>query len=159
MAPSDLSTFGLREHRADRATHVALWAGQIALALLFLVTGGAKLALTMSDLATLMPWAGMTPEPAIRLIGALELAGALGLVLPALTGVRPALTSVAAAGLAVLMAIATGFHVVRGESASAALPAIACVIAGAVAWGRRRVRIAPRVMPPIAEPDPEPDDR
>jgi putative oxidoreductase len=154
----DLSTFGLREHRRDRAAHIALWTGQVVLALVFLITGGAKLALARSDLALLVSWGATTPEPLIRLIGAAELAGALGLVLPSLTGVRPGLTSLAAAGLAILMAFATGFHLARGETLAAVMPAIIGVVAVAVAWGRRHVSpIEPRPLPPMPEPEPEPE--
>lgn len=154
----DLSTFGLREHRQDRSAHIALWVGQVVLALVFLVSGGAKLALAMSDLEPLIPWAASTPEPLIRLIGAAELFGALGLVLPALTGVRPGLTSLAAAGLAILMASATGLHLARGETGAAVMSAFVGVVAVAIAWGRRHVSpIEPRPLPPMPALEPDHD--
>jgi putative oxidoreductase len=149
---SELSTFGLREHRRDRAVHVALWIGQITLALGFLLAGFAKLSLTVAELAVLVPWATAVPEPVIRIAGAAELAGALGLVLPSLTGIRPGLTPLAALGLAIAMALAVGFHIDRGDAGAAVLPAVVAGIAGAIAIGRWRISpIAPRRPPPLPD--------
>ncbi|MFE3449393.1 DoxX family protein [Nonomuraea sp. NPDC059194] len=55
------------------------------------------------------------PQPLIVFIGVVELLGGIGLILPAMIGVRPRLTPLAAAGLALTMLLATGFHLVRGE--------------------------------------------
>jgi len=157
---SELSTFGLRHHRRDRAVHVALWVSQALLALGFLLTGVAKLAFSVDELAALVPWAHAVPELAIRFAGAAELAAALGLVLPALTGVRPGLTVLAALGLALEMGGATGFHLTRGDVTAAALPAAIGVVALVIAVGRWRVSpIAPRPpppLPPLEEPEAEP---
>lgn len=146
----ELSTFGLDEHRRDRTAHVALWIAQILLALVFGVAGAAKLALTANELADLAAWTAAVPEPLLTLIGAAELAAALGLVLPALTGIRPALTPLAAAALAVEMGVAALFHASRGEPRAIALPVVLGAVAAAIAWGRIRTsRIAPRPPPPI----------
>lgn len=154
---SELSTFGLRHHRRDRAVHVALWVAQGALALGFLLTGVAKLAFSVDELAGLVPWAHAVPELVIRFAGAAELAGALGLVLPALTGVRPGLTPLAGLGLGLEMAGATGFHIDTGDLARAVLPAAIAVIAFAIAIGRWKVSpIAPR--PPLPLPPEEPTE-
>jgi len=51
----------------------------------------------------------------VRFIGVSELAGALGLILPAATRIRPGLTPLAALGLSTIMALAMLFHLVRGE--------------------------------------------
>lgn len=156
---SELSTFGLHHHRRDRAVHVALWVGQALLALGFLLTGVAKLAFSVDELAELVPWAHAVPELAIRLAGAAELAAALGLVVPALTGVRPGLTPLAALGLGLEMGGATGFHIARGDLVAAAVPAAIGVVALVIAIGRWRISpIAPRRLPPLPElPEQEPE--
>jgi DoxX-like family len=51
----------------------------------------------------------------VRLIGWLELAGAIGLIVPAVTGTMPWLTQWAALGLSLTMLGATVFHVSRRE--------------------------------------------
>ena len=47
------------------------------------------------------------PGPFLRFIGVAEVLGGLGLVLPGLTGIRPRLTPLAAAGLVIIMIGAT----------------------------------------------------
>jgi hypothetical protein len=149
---SELSTFGLHEHRRDRAVHVALWIGQVVLALGFLIAGVAKLSFTVPELAALVPWATDVPELVLRIAGAAELAGALGLVVPPLIGIRPGLAALAALGLAIEMAIAIWLHAHRGELAAASLPAAVAVVALAIAIGRWRISpIAPRPPPPLPE--------
>ena len=64
-----------------------------------------------------------------------ELAGGLGLILPAATRIRPLLTPLAATGLLTIMVLAAGFHLSRGESG----PLINFTfgaMAAFIAWGR-----------------------
>ena len=82
--------------------NVALWIVQALLALLFLFAGGMKLVMPIEELTKQMPLA--LPGWFIRFIGVVEVLGALGLILPWLTGIRPGLTPLAAAGLVILMA-------------------------------------------------------
>ena len=73
----------------------------------------------------------------IRGIGVLEILGALGLVLPALSGVAPILVPLAAAGLAITMVFAALVHIRRGDGPKAALPSILLAICSVfVAWSR-----------------------
>ena len=51
----------------------------------------------------------------MRFIGVMELLGAAGLILPAVTGIAPILTPLAAAGLAVMMLLAAPTHLRRKE--------------------------------------------
>jgi uncharacterized membrane protein len=53
--------------------------------------------------------------PAVRVIGVVEVLGALGLILPAATRIKPSLTPLAAIGLTTVMALASITHLVRGE--------------------------------------------
>lgn len=127
--------------------NLGLWVAQIALALLYLAAGGAKLALPIDALAAAgMSFVFHVPEAFTRLIGILEILGAAGLVLPAATRILPVLTPLAALGLALLQVGATVTHALLGETA-ATLPINLVLLAAAlfVAWGRsRKARIFPR---------------
>lgn len=72
----------------------------------------------------------------MRLIGVAELAAALGLILPAATGIAPMLTPVAATGLVVVMVLAAITHARRKEPGAIAFNAVLLVLASVVAWGR-----------------------
>ena len=95
---------------ASRKQNVTVWTCQILLSVIFGTTGILKLVLPIGTLTTMMTWPGAVAPELVHIIGAAELAGALGLVLPMLTGIRPILTSYAAFGLMVLMIGALGFH-------------------------------------------------
>ena len=112
----------------------ALWIAQVLLALAFLSAGVMKL---MSPDEVLTAW---YPFPAlfIRFIGVCELLGAVGLVLPGLLRVRQALTPLAAAGLATIMAGAVLTTLAIGGGASALMPLVLGLLAVFVAWGRTR---------------------
>lgn len=90
--------------------NTALWIVQVGLALVFLITGGPKLALPPVA-ARLGREHGLSPG-VMRVIGLLEVLGALGVVLPAWTGILPWLTPLAAAGLLLTM-IGAAFENVR----------------------------------------------
>src|SRR4026207_1069820 len=94
----------------------ALWIVQGLLAALFLFAGVVKLVLPAEQLM------GSVPMPVlfIRFIGVVEVLGAIGLILPALLRIRPGLTPLAAAGLAIVMIGATGYTVAAGEGAAGA---------------------------------------
>ena len=72
----------------------------------------------------------------VRFIGIVELAGALGLILPAATGIAPVLTPLTATGLAVTMILAALTHVRRKEPSAIAFNAVLLILAALAAWGR-----------------------
>ena len=72
----------------------------------------------------------------VTFIGIAELAGAIGLILPALTGIFPVLTTWAAVGLATIMVLATGFHLFRGEVSHAVVTVILLALAAFVIFAR-----------------------
>ena len=86
------------------------------------------------------------PAPLVRVIGVCELLGAIGLLLPAATRIRPELTPAAATGLTTVMALAIAFHLYRGDAGGRfILPAALGLVAAFVAWARfRRAPIVPR---------------
>ena len=81
----------------------------------------------------------------MRVIGVAELLGALGLILPAATRVKPMLTPLAASGLATVTLLAAIFHISRGELGALPIPLVLGGLAAFVAWGRAaKAPIAPR---------------
>ena len=87
-------------------------------------------------------YATQIPYWLLRFIGICEAAGAIGVVLPALTRIRP----LAALGFVTIQILAIGFHVVRGEIASSApLNALLLGLSLFVLWGRtKKAPISPR---------------
>ena len=129
----------------SRALHVTLWIVQGLLAAFFLMAGVNHGLKPIAEAAQSSPWITAIPAWLARFIGFAELAGAVGVVLPAASRVRPWLTPFAAAGLAVIMALAVPFHVLRGEASVVAFNIVPALLAAFVAWGRAtRARIAPR---------------
>ncbi len=115
---------------------IALWVVQGLLAVAFLGAGATKLSQPKEKLAKNMTWVEDFSQGKVRLISTLEIVGALGLVLPALTGVLPWLTPLAALGLALLMAGAVYTHLRRKEGPAVVPPAVLLLLAALVAVGR-----------------------
>ena len=127
------------------ALHVSLWIVQALLALFYIGTGVFKLVTSLATLAAMWPWAGEYPT-LLRFTGVVDLLGGLGLVLPALTRIRPNLTALAALGVAALQVGAIAFHLSRGEAANTPLNFGLLALAVFVFWGRRvKAPIRPRV--------------
>ncbi len=133
------------DQHPSRGLHYALWAVQILLALAFGMAGVMKSTSPISELAQKLIWPGAVPAALVRFIGVSEFAGALGLVLPSATRIKPALTPLAAGGLVVVMVLAAGFHITRGEMGALPINGTLGALAAFVAWGRsRKAPIAPR---------------
>ncbi|MFD4636754.1 DoxX family protein [Lentzea sp. NPDC058436] len=115
--------------------NVVVWIVSGVLAALYLMAGFTKLVKTKQDLLSepRMAWAGDFTSGQVKGIGAVEVAGALGLVLPWLTGVAPVLTPIAAAGLAVVQVGAGITHLRRGEKATLPVNVVLCLLAVFVA--------------------------
>jgi uncharacterized membrane protein YphA (DoxX/SURF4 family) len=113
-----------------------IWILQTLLALAFLAAGLTKISQPRQKLASTMGWVEDFSDPAVRTIGALEVLGALGLLLPALTGMATVLVPIAAVGLAVLMIGAAGTHRRRGELPMIGINAVLLLLAVVVAWAR-----------------------
>jgi putative oxidoreductase len=127
------------------ALNVSLWVAQLMLAVMFGMGGAMKLMQPVDTLIQAVPWAADVPLALVRFIGASELAAAIGLLLPAITRIKPGLTPLAAAGLAIIMLLAFGFHAMRGEYAAFPINLGLGALAVFVAWGRtRRAPITPR---------------
>lgn len=124
--------------------NVVLWIVQVLLAIAFGFSGAMKAFTPIDELAKNIPWVLDSPGLA-RFIGVAELLGAVGVVLPAATRIKPGLTPLAAVGLAVVMVLAIGFHIMRSEWSAIVFPLVLLALALFVAWGRtRRAPIPPR---------------
>jgi hypothetical protein len=121
----------------SKGLNIALWIAQVLLALFFGMAGVVHGFLPVEEVAKNAPWADDVPYALLRFIGIAELAGAVGVVLPALTGIRPGLTSLAAVGLMLIMLFAMPFHLSRGESNVIVMNLAVAAVAGFVAWGRK----------------------
>lgn len=124
--------------------NIALWIAQVLLAVAFGMAGFMKLVSPIDDLARNMAWV-YEARALVRFIGAAELLGALGLILPAAMRIKPWFTPLAAVALGVVMLLAMGFHATRGEFEALPVNLALGGIATFIAWGRwKKVPIAPR---------------
>ena len=115
---------------------VVLWVIQIVLAAMFAMAGVMKSTQPKEKLASRLPWVEDYSAGTVRLIGVVELLAAIGLILPAATGILPILTPLAASGLALVMILAMNTHRRRHEPSGIAFNAVLLVLALVVAWGR-----------------------
>jgi len=115
--------------------NIALWVVQVLLAAAFVIAGVLKTFQYERAKASL-PWVRDVPHSLVTFIGISELLGGLGLLLPALTGILPWLTPLAAAGLAVIMILAGIFHVTRGEASGIISNVVILALTVFVAYGR-----------------------
>jgi uncharacterized membrane protein YphA (DoxX/SURF4 family) len=131
--------------RPSKGLVVGLWVVQALLAVVFVGTGLWKLLTPVPKLAAMIPWAGQVSEGFLDFTGVVDLLGGLGLMLPALTRIKPGLTVLAALGCALLQMCAIGFHVSRGEASHAPFNFLLVALSIFVLWGRgTRAPIRPR---------------
>jgi uncharacterized membrane protein YphA (DoxX/SURF4 family) len=117
--------------------NIVLWVVQILLALAFLMAGTLKAMKPPDKLSARMTWVkAMKPQQIVRLIGILEILGAIGLVLPAVTGILPWLTPVAAIGLVLTMIGAVILHTRIGEASRIAPNIVLLLLAAFIVIGR-----------------------
>jgi uncharacterized membrane protein YphA (DoxX/SURF4 family) len=142
-----MSTIESRQANNVRRLNIALWIAQIVVASLFITSGLLKLLTPIHQLAQMMRWTGQTPLLFVRSIALIDLAGGIGIILPALTRVLPGLTVLAALGCTIVQVLAIVFHGSRGEFSVLPINAILLPLSAFVLWGRRtRVPIPPRKL-------------
>ena len=116
--------------------NIALWIVQGVLGIFYLMVGAWK-ALMTEDVRKRMPWAAQSTAGFVKLVGTAEILGALGVVLPMLTGILPILTPLAAIGLAVIQMLAVvTVHLPRKEMNALPLNALLLGLAIFTAAGR-----------------------
>jgi len=130
---------------AGRPLRTFLWIAQVLLAAVFIMAGVMKFFTPIVQLSIQIPWTSQVPELFVRFIGLVDLAGGLGVLLPALTRIAPRLTPLAALGATVLQVLAISFHAYRGEFSVLPLNFVLLPLALFILWGRtKKAPIAPR---------------
>lgn len=129
----------------SKGLNIALWIVQILVAASFTFGGGYRAFAPIEDVAKLIPWVPDVPVWVTRLTGYSEVLGALGLILPSATRIKPILTPIAAGCLAFVMVLAAGFHFSRGEYPGIGINVMYIALLSFIIWGRtKKAPIAPR---------------
>jgi hypothetical protein len=115
------STSGFKTKHQPRSTmNTMLWITQVLWGAFFSFTGFGKILCYRTDVWNLtlhqpVAWFHAVPQGLMVFIGVSEFLGGVGLILPAMTRVKPILTPLAGFGLALVMLVAAIFHIMRGE--------------------------------------------
>jgi uncharacterized membrane protein YphA (DoxX/SURF4 family) len=117
--------------------NIFLWIAAGLLAAMFLMAGAMKVSQPKEKLLSMMAWSKTVPGWQMKALGAVEILGAIGLILPRALNIAPVLTPVAAVGCAIVMAGAVILHATRKEYKEAVFPPLVLLIlAIIVAAGR-----------------------
>jgi hypothetical protein len=118
--------------------NLVLWLLAGLLALFFAFAGISKLAQSKEKLLSSpnMAWAADFSPGLIKVIGALEILAAFGLLLPGAVDLATLLVPLAATGLVALMVGAAITHGRRKETQAVVINVVLLVLAAVVAWGR-----------------------
>jgi hypothetical protein len=118
--------------------NIALWIVQSVLALVYLATGGLKIVRPREQLVASgnFDWMKDSSDAGVKAVGLVEILGALGVILPRLTGIASILTPIAAIGLVVVQIGALRVHLVRNERQPLPANLLLLLLAAFVAVGR-----------------------
>ena len=118
----------------------ALWIIAGALAAAYLISGGGKLIMPKQKIADVggasARWTEDFSPGSLKAIGALEILGAIGLILPAALDIEPGLVPVAALGLVLVMTGAVITRIRRREFKYMMADLVYLVLGAFVAWAR-----------------------
>lgn len=124
---------------------IILWVAQLLLAAAYGLFGTMKATQPLAELARMMTWIPDFPPLFVRALGTVEVLGAIGLILPSLTRIKPRLTVLAALCILIHQTLAVLLHVTKGEFSVLGLNAVLIALAALIFWGRRnKAVIAPR---------------
>jgi hypothetical protein len=129
-------SIALRAQPASPALNVALWVAQGLIFAAFVAFGAMKFFMPVDKLAAMWVWPGQVPASFLRLMGLIDAAGGIGVLLPALTRIQPRLTVWAALGCVVLQISAIVFHLSRGEAVVTPLNFVLLALCAFILWGR-----------------------
>ncbi|WP_225327143.1 MULTISPECIES: DoxX family protein [unclassified Mycobacterium] len=118
--------------------NIALWAAQSLLAFVYLVAGGLKVVRPREQLVASgrLDWMKDHSDAAVKAVGAVEILGALGVILPEATGIARVLTPAAAVGLVIVQIGAMRVHLTRNERQPLPINVILLLLAAFVTIGR-----------------------
>lgn len=126
----------MTELKNNKTVHIILWVLQGLFAAMFIMAGLTKAFQNIASMAEALPWVVDVPETLVRFIGASELLGGIGLILPSLLRIKPLLSVWAAIGIALIMIFAAIFHASRGEFPAIFVNVLLSALLGFIAWGR-----------------------
>ena len=118
--------------------NILLWIIQVLLALLFIFSGSTKFVMSVQQMNEQA--AVVLPGLFLHFIGVCEILGGIGLILPSLLRIKPGLTPLAAAGLAIITAGAIVLTLMGPMKGLALVPFVTCVLCVVVAYGRWQLR-------------------
>src|ERR1700686_1708982 len=124
----------------NRKKNVMLWIVQVLLAALFMFAGVMKFVMPIEEMTKQIALPGWF----LHFIGAAEILGAIGLILPGILRLRTGLTALAAAALVIIMIGATAVNLKIGEHGAALITVVVGLLLAFVAYNRRRM--APRTQ-------------
>lgn len=119
-----------------RDMNIAVWIIQGILAVMFLMAGIMKSTQPKEKLVKSLPWVNDFSLQTVRFIGISELLGAIGIVIPRLTGICPILTPIAAVGLGIIMVLASAHHLPKKEYREVGFNTVLLILAIIVALYR-----------------------
>lgn len=117
--------------------NILLWIIQFLLAALFIFTGSMKFVMSGAQMNAQSPF--FMPSIFLHFIGVCEILGGIGLIVPSLLRIEPRLTSLAATGLAIIMAGATVITLMGPMKGMVVTPVVAFLLCIFVAYGRWRI--------------------
>lgn len=126
------------QSKSSKRIHITLWVAQVILAAGLMFGAVMKLFQPIGKLSAMWPWTGEVPVALVKATGIIDLLGMIGLIVPTLLRIKPALTPIAAMGVVTLMICASIFHIARGEASEIGVNLFFAVIAVFIAWGRFR---------------------
>ncbi|KBZ61267.1 hypothetical protein K875_04218 [Mycobacterium [tuberculosis] TKK-01-0051] len=118
--------------------NIGLWVAQGLLAFVYLAAGGLKVVRSRQKLVATgrLDWMKDHSDAAVKTVGAVEILGALGVILPEALGIARILTPIAAAGLVIVQIGAMRVHLTRNERQPLPINVILLLLAAFVAIGR-----------------------
>lgn len=144
IANPQSATNSKTERQARSPMNAVLWTLQALSGVFWSITGFGKMLCYNSSVWNQtrhdVSWFSAIPQGLFVFIGVCEFLGGVGLVLPAMTRVKPKLTAFAALGLALVMILAMGFHIARGEYNFLPTNLVLGGIAVFIAYGRLLMR-------------------
>lgn len=140
-----------KTERQARPMNAVLWTLQALSGVFWSITGFGKMLCYNSSVWSQtrhdVSWFSAIPQGLFVFIGVCEFLGGIGLILPAMARVKPKLTVFAAIGLTLVMILAIGFHIARGEYNFLPTNLVLGGIALFIAYGRFFVRpLTPAAM-------------